>query len=396
MQLTVSTRIEKRNKNEEKSLLWHNVRASKKVDNVRDDTKNIKVFAFENGKVGSIELNTNNKKQNIRVLEKLQDNIDSLDKEMEEDYKKEKGKKIPKNAVKFFRGVITFGSDRVVEETETKSLNEEEVEAINAKNANEMDLAAINYMKNLEKEFGIKIAYITRHSEEKTIHYHYTATQYNFREHKMFTSGFRKRDMSKFGETLQNLVHSSFSGLGFQRGKKGSKNKHLDIKAMHSNEIKSLEIESMKLSKDIKKKNQLKIQSDINYNNFVSAKEVYDFKQDKKAGKYISRTEHEEKISKVKELAREAVISSKNEVKNTIEKFEELRTLKRMLDRKITILETENSGLKAKIGTLNSDLEEVRDFIEDKSLSEEFEASQQLSIEETEASELNYSHGFSM
>ena len=203
MQLTVSTRIEKRKKHEEKSLLWHNVRASKVVDNVRDDSKNIKVFGFENGNIGAIELNTNNKKQNIRVLEKLQDKLDSLDNMIEEDYKRNKGKKLPKNAIKFIRGVITFGTDRVVEETETKSLNDEEVAAINQKNENDMDLAALNYMKKLEKIYGIKIAYITRHDDEKTRHYHFTATQYDFKNHRMLTSGFKKRDMQNLGEIFK-------------------------------------------------------------------------------------------------------------------------------------------------------------------------------------------------
>jgi len=105
------------------------------------------------------------------------------------------------------------------------------------KNENDMDLAALNYMKKLEKIYGIKIAYITRHDDEKTRHYHFTATQYDFKNHRMLTSGFKKRDMQNLGENLQDLVASSFDSLDFKRGKKGSKSKHLTVKAMHSNEL---------------------------------------------------------------------------------------------------------------------------------------------------------------
>lgn len=268
---TVSTRIEKQSTGNEKGLLWHNVRAADNVKNIRDDSKNIKVFRFNNGSLQFLETNTKNKSQNIKTLKLLQDTLDNLDMQIEQDYKNHHGKKIPKNVVKMIRGVVTFGTDREKSlGEETKSLTDEEIEHINSKDSEEMDKAALAYMRSLESEFGIKVAYITRHDDEKTRHYHFTATQYNFKNHKTLTSGFKKRDMQVFGEKLQDLVYFGFKDMGFQRGQKGSDAKHLDIVDMHKNEISSITLTKMELNAKL---------DDLNIHLDTKTKEVEDSKE---------------------------------------------------------------------------------------------------------------------
>lgn len=249
MELTVSTRIDKQTTAESKSLSYHHLRSHKSVNNVRDSSKFNTYFYMENGAVRSDKIKSSDLDRNQNFHKFMNYKIDNLSANIDNDYKKYKGKKLPKNAKKMLDIIITFGSKRVKEDKD--GLNETEIKAIESKNEIEMDMAALDYIKSLEFEYGVKMVYMSKHTDEKVIHYHVSISQYDFKNHQMLMSGFKKQDLRGLGENLQDMVYDSYKHLGFKRGIKGSKDSHLTIKQMHQAEIISDEKKIQKLKDEI-------------------------------------------------------------------------------------------------------------------------------------------------
>jgi len=266
MGFVVSSTITKQKTSKNKGMLYHNLRASSKVENVRDDTKNNKVFVFENDEIKSVEFNTKDKIKNNKLLNYISNKIDNVEEQIQDDYKKNHGKSLPRNSNNMLDGIITFGVDDV--DKDSRTLTQEENDELNKINLEEMDRSARNYLKDLEKEYGIKVNYMVRHQDEKTIHYHFSATSYDFKNHKSMTSNFKKRDMSKMGEKIQDLVAKSYENLGFKRGKSKSKAKHQTILEMHKNELLDLssQIDTTKIDLEKLLENLDDVKTNIDFN----------------------------------------------------------------------------------------------------------------------------------
>lgn len=165
------------------------------------------------------------------------------------DYKENKGKSLPSNTNYDIIGVVTFGVDTEMkiargEDELLDTLTKEEANFINQQKKDEY---VKKYMKNLEKEYGVKILYCVRHSDEKTDHYHFHMLNYDYENHKTFLGGKGKSEMSELGTDLQDMVSDAFEGSVFKRGekrthenKKEKSKKHLSIREMHEKEIESL------------------------------------------------------------------------------------------------------------------------------------------------------------
>lgn len=96
-------------------------------------------------------------------------------------------------------------------------------------------------VKELEKELGLKALNVSVHYDETTPHAH--ASFKNYYNGKSINNKLKKQ-YSK----AQDIVGEVWSTIGFTRGKKGSKEKHLSVREMHKKER---EIESIKKEKQL-------------------------------------------------------------------------------------------------------------------------------------------------
>jgi len=145
----------------------------------------------------------------------------------------------------------------------------------------------------------------------------------------------------------------------------------------------------MELSKEISKKNQLKIKSDINYNNFVSAKEIYEYKQN--PDKYVLKSDSKKELGELKKQ----VFGAKLEYNSNLKAKEgEIRILKT----KVKGLESENKAIKANANDLIDEVEEAEEYINNKGLSADYVEFKQSTIKTAELfnndKKDNVSHSF--
>lgn len=155
-------------------------------------------------------------KQMKKKFEKMETDIKKI-------YKEDTNKTIPNNSKFFQEGVITFGANqeqrdkREFFEQDIKGLTDEEVKFIRKKDKQEMDKAASNFIKKFEEEHGVKVLYLIAHEDEKTPHYHFCFSNFDFEKKRML--GLNKRELINFNKKLQTDIADSFSSLGFERGK---------------------------------------------------------------------------------------------------------------------------------------------------------------------------------
>lgn len=165
-----------------------------------------------------------------------------LVKKAKEDYFENHKKNLPSNTNFGVCGVVTFGVTDDIKQNRTEEddgLSDIEADFINRQ---EKDECVKTYLRNLEKEYGVKILYCVRHSDEKTDHYHFQTINYNFAKNQALYKDMSRAKTAQFGSQLQDLVSESFDGTPFQRGIKNrpKKAKHLDVANMHKKEIETL------------------------------------------------------------------------------------------------------------------------------------------------------------
>jgi len=133
------------------------------------------------------------------------------------------------NMVGFSEVVIIFGTKRPKEPKE--GLNKTEVNFINA----HVSLDRVRRFANIYcAKYKVKCLLISEHNDEKTKHYQLIFTNYLFGEHKNIRFD-GKRETSAFGGGLQEMGAEAFDGIA-NRGLKGSKLRHKNLKQMHKTE----------------------------------------------------------------------------------------------------------------------------------------------------------------
>ena len=133
------------------------------------------------------------------------------------------------NMVGFSEVVISFGTERDKEPKE--GLNSTEVNFINAK----VSLDRVQRFANLYcAKYNVKCLLIAEHNDEKTRHYQLIFINYLFEEHKNIRFD-GKGKTSTFGRGLQEMGAEAFDGIA-NRGLKGSKLRHKNLKQMHQTE----------------------------------------------------------------------------------------------------------------------------------------------------------------
>ena len=219
----------------------HNTREAKhasKIGYLRGkSTHNRYIVLSEYNNNGNMrEINSSDKNFNDKKY--IKSLIMQYHKMMKDDYESQiktyKNGKVVKNhwrdnMVGFSEMVISFGTERDKEPKE--GLNSTEVNFINAK----VSLDRVQRFANLYcAKYNVKCLLIAEHNDEKTKHYQLIFTNYLFGEHKNIRFD-GKRETSAFGGGLQEMGAEAFDGIA-NRGLKGSKLRHKNLKQMHKTE----------------------------------------------------------------------------------------------------------------------------------------------------------------
>ena len=219
----------------------HNTREAKhasKIGYLRGkSTHNRYIVLSEYNNNGNMrEINSSDKNFNDKKY--IKSLIMQYHKMMKDDYESQiktyKNGKVVKNhwrdnMVGFSEVVISFGTERDKEPKE--GLNSTEVNFINAK----VSLDRVQRFANLYcAKYNVKCLLIAEHNDEKTKHYQLIFTNYLFGEHKNIRFD-GKRETSAFGGGLQEMGAEAFDGIA-NRGLKGSKLRHKNLKQMHKTE----------------------------------------------------------------------------------------------------------------------------------------------------------------
>ena len=219
----------------------HNTREAKhasKIGYLRGkSTHNRYIVLSEYNNNGNMrEINSSDKNFNDKKY--IKSLIMQYHKMMKDDYESQiktyKNGKVVKNhwrdnMVGFSEIVISFGTERDKEPKE--GLNSTEVNFINAK----VSLDRVQRFANLYcAKYNVKCLLIAEHNDEKTKHYQLIFTNYLFGEHKNIRFD-GKRETSAFGGGLQEMGAEAFDGIA-NRGLKGSKLRHKNLKQMHKTE----------------------------------------------------------------------------------------------------------------------------------------------------------------
>ena len=219
----------------------HNTREAKhasKIGYLRGkSTHNRYIVLSEYNNNGNMrEINSSDKNFNDKKY--IKSLIMQYHKMMKDDYESQiktyKNGKVVKNhwrdnMVGFSEMVISFGTERDKEPKE--GLNSTEVNFINAK----VSLDRVQRFANLYcAKYNVKCLLIAEHNDEKTKHYQLIFTNYLFGEHKNIRFD-GKRETSAFGGGLQEMGAEALDGIA-NRGLKGSKLRHKNLKQMHKTE----------------------------------------------------------------------------------------------------------------------------------------------------------------
>lgn len=260
------------------------------------------------------------------------------------------------NMVGFSEVVISFGTERDKEPKE--GLNSTEVNFINAK----VSLDRVQRFANLYcAKYNVKCLLIAEHNDEKTRHYQLIFTNYLFEEHKNIRFD-GKGKTSAFGRGLQEMGAEAFDGIA-NRGLKGSKLRHKNLKQMHQTE------REYKSEKELKNSIRKLIDKEIIdhseiVNKFFGDKiDYFKLKVDSKKALLDALT------NLVLEQVREKIkIVTNAELKQNIEVLKEqlldkgeVLVRNRVLGQLNEDLMQENEKLKETNATLNNQYEAIRD-----------------------------------
>lgn len=284
MQVLLSTRIESVPKSDVLKVLGHDFRfnMTKNVSNSNynkafvflNNSNNIEEYEFsadEHLRNNNIKYFDNsvknvklaNSRRDLLVAD-LNESIENIENHIRSQVIEKTGKKRSLgNFNPLQMGVLTFGVDeetrksRADELQNQGGLTDEEVEYINSLNKKDMDKCMLDYIKNFENTYNVKVKYVTRHDDEKTVHYHFLFENYDFDLGKSFKSINcpNKSVARQFGVDLQDLAGESFAPLNITRGvsKHITGNNHKDINEMRKAEYRDYLLKSNNLNNNLQK-----------------------------------------------------------------------------------------------------------------------------------------------
>lgn len=159
--------------------------------------------------------------------------IKKASQEMAEKYKAEQGRKLPSTTRQYITGVIYFSRHQV----------EKVMAAPGGLKA--MNERAIRWVKDFAERIGSQVRYLVRHDDETVSHYQFALD--NVVGGKTVMRNLTREELSG----LQTSIAETYAGLGFERGKKGSRDRHKTIGQMHAAEFLGFEREKENLKKEI-------------------------------------------------------------------------------------------------------------------------------------------------
>lgn len=200
-------------------MLKHNVRTQKPSylrSNMKHNKEHNTLFIFDSKEsFKMIENNNDIKKEYMKIKKHLMDYKETLKKE-NRSYREKKH---------------ALTQDSII--TLSPSVNDMYENGEITKK--ELDNLFLKSVKNIEKELGLVAMYASVHYDEKTPHIHVSFQAYNKNNGKwqsVDSRGALKKQYSK----AQDLVGNVFQEIGFERGKRGSKARHLSVQEMHQKE----------------------------------------------------------------------------------------------------------------------------------------------------------------
>ena len=144
--------------------------------------------------------------------------VETASKEMAEKYRLLQGRKLQANSRPYISGVIYFSRDRLEKVLATKG----GLKAMNDR--------AVQWVKEFAERIGSQVRYLIRHSDESVTHYQFALD--NVVGRKTVMRNLTREDLSD----LQTSIADTYKELGFERGEKGSRDRHKTIKQMHAAE----------------------------------------------------------------------------------------------------------------------------------------------------------------
>jgi len=159
--------------------------------------------------------------------------IKKASQEMAEKYKAVQGRKLPSTTRQYITGVIYFSKDRLAKVLATPG----GLKAMNDR--------AVRWVKEFAERVGSQVRYLVRHDDETVSHYQFALD--NVVGGKTVMRNLTREDLSGF----QTSIAETYADLGFDRGKKGSRDRHKTIGQMHAAEFLGFEQEKENLKKEI-------------------------------------------------------------------------------------------------------------------------------------------------
>lgn len=310
-------------------MLKHNVRTQ--VPNyLRDSMAHNKedntLFVFQNDNVETIENNTQIKAHYIQLKKSLMDYKDTLLNEN-------------KN---FRKAKHALTQDSII--TLSNSINDMYSNGTITKK--EIDTLFLQSIKKIEKELNLKAIYSVIHYDEKTPHAHITFKGYRKNDKNKWQSVDSRGALKKQYSKAQDVVGEVFSEIGFQRGKRNSKTKHLSVQQMHQKEkenlLKDLQKQDLKIkpydSQKIIQPTKNIVKKDFKYRGIMGDFVKLEATEIGKIDNYINK--QNKQLIQAKNI-----LQHKDLLKDLIQKDK----TKSELDREIKVLQTQKNELQSKI-----------------------------------------------
>jgi len=203
---------------------------------------------FREKKVNYLRSNEQNQTFDFKIKNVKEEARKSL-KEYKKLYLEKNKRNIRKNQHSDFLTAIITLSNSINEKLKNDEITKEELNKTFEKSAKNIHKKIIE----ITKDDTIKLFSYVVHYDEKTPHMHI-----NFNNHtKQAKSVFQNLKISKKLTEFQDLVGEDFKHLGYKRGVKKSKTKHLSVARMHDKENLKLAEKKAKLKEEI---NEIRIE----------------------------------------------------------------------------------------------------------------------------------------
>lgn len=184
---------------------------------------------------------------NPRSREEVQRYIDLRGKAIKEHYEAQKDSLGRKKTLKrgtgmFSEFLVVFGSDRKRTSREDTPLTDDEIQAIRGLSKEEYASCVQNFIEKL-REKGYSNFIVAGHFDEKTPHFHVYCEPYSFEKGLFVVTGGKKNGgYSDYGEELQDMAATAFDSMGFLRGERGSRSRHVPLNKLHKLENREVQL----------------------------------------------------------------------------------------------------------------------------------------------------------